>query len=77
MQVGPLPVDEKVSMVLTKELFKISLSFSLVFLMNPLRPIAFYTVVSLVVYGKERSPKGCFSCRGVLDLDEDCKLGVE
>ena len=26
--------------------------------------------------GTERSPEGCFSCRGMLDFEEDCMIGV-
>ena len=29
-----------------------------------------------VIYGTERSPKGRFSCRGMLDFDEDCMFDV-
>ena len=28
------------------------------------------------MHNTERSPKGCFSCRGMLDFDEDCKFDV-
>ena len=29
-----------------------------------------------IIYGTERSPEGRFSCRGILDFDEDCMFDI-